>query len=194
MKSIAAPLLVFALASTLAACSPPDDSQNPAVQQAPTAETPAAETSAEPAAPAAPEVLAVRALGEAERAEALVAAADCNLESADGAAFAGADITVATPSVMKVSGWFMADRAGAPIEQLALRFEAADKARLWDIPLQTTIVRGDLPVPDTNGSASGFEAIVDAGALPSGRYHLYLAYRADGVLTSCDNGRHISIL
>jgi|GEM_PF-900812 len=194
MKSIATPLLVLALASTLAACTPSDEAQPPADQAAPTAEAPATETPAEPVPPAAPAVPALRPLGEAERAEALVTTANCNLESADGVAFAGTDITLATPSAIKVSGWFKADRAGAPVEQLALRFESADKTQLWDIPLQATIVRKDLPVPDTDASASGFEAVVDAGALPAGRYHLYLAYRIDGGLAACDNGRHVAIL
>jgi len=194
MKTMTASLLALALASTLAACTKPDDAQTPAAQPAPAAETPAAEAPAEPAAPAAPAASTLRALGEAERAETLVAATDCNLESADGAAFAGADVSLATPSAVKVSGWLKAARAGSPVEQLALRFEAADKTQLWDIPLQATIVRDDLPVPDTDASASGFEATVDAGALPPGRYHLYLAYRADGVLMGCDNGRYVAVL
>lgn len=192
MKTMTASLLALALASTLAACTKPDDAQAPA---APTAEAPAAETPPEPAAvPAAPAVPALRELGDAERAEALVAAKTCNLESADGAAFAGADITLATPSAMKVSGWFKDDRAGAPVEQLALRFESADRAQLWDIPLQATIVRNDLPASNASAAASGFEAVIDAGALSAGRYHLYLTYRADGVLAACDNGRHVAIL
>ncbi len=197
MKSIAAPLLVFALASTLAACTPPDDAQTPAAEPAPAAEPPVAETPAAPAAPeapTAPAVPALRALSEAERAETLVAATHCNLESADGTAFAGADITLASPSATKVSGWLKADRADAPIEQPVLRFESEDKAKLWDIPLQTTIVRDDLPVPDKDAAASGFEAVVDASTLPAGRYHLYLAYRVGGVLTGCDNGRHVTML
>lgn len=194
MKSIAAPLLALALASTLAACTPPDEAQTPAAEPAPAAEAPAAQTPAEPVAPASPAVPALRALGEAERAETLVASTNCNLESADGAAFAGTDISLASPSAIKVSGWLKADRADASVEQLALRFESADKTQLWDIPLQATIVRDDLSVPDTDASASGFEAVVDAGALPAGRYHLYLAYRIDGVLAACDNGRHVAIL
>lgn len=197
MKSIAAPLLALALASTLAACTPPDDAQNAAVEPAATEPAPPAETpaaSAPPAAPAVPAVPALRALGEAERAEAVVATTNCNLESADGVAFAGTDISPASPSAMKVSGWLKADRAGTAIEQLALRFESEDKARLWDVPLQATIVRDDLPVPDTGSAASGFEAVVDASTLSAGRYHLYLVHRADGALVGCDNGRHISIL
>ena len=34
----------------------------------------------------------------------------------------------------------------------------------------------------------------DAGALASGRYHVYLAYRAGDKLYACDNGRHVAIL
>lgn len=194
MKSIAAPLLALALASTLAACTPPDEAQTPDAEPAPAAGTPAAQTPAEPAAPAAPSVPALRALGEAERAETLVAMTDCNLESADGVAFTAADISLAAPSATKVSGWLKAGRVGSTVEQLALRFESADKTQLWDIPIQATIVRDDLANPDTDASASGFEAVVDAGALPAGRYHLYLAYRIDGVLAACDNGRHVAIL
>ncbi|MES2671104.1 MAG: hypothetical protein V4673_11885 [Pseudomonadota bacterium] len=194
MKSIAAPLLVLALASTLAACTPPDEAQTPAAESAPTVEAPAAQTPAEPAATAAPTVPALRALGEAERAETLVAVTDCNLESADSVAFTAADISLAAPSAMKVSGWLKAGRVGSAVEQLALRFESADKTQLWDIPIQAMIVRDDLPASEAGTSASGFEAVVDAGALPAGRYHLYLAYRIDGVLAACDNGRHVAIL
>lgn len=196
MKSIAAPLLALALASTLAACTPPEDAQAPAAQPAPATTPPAAaaEAPAEPAATATPAAPALRELADAERAEAVVASTDCNLESADGVAFAGTDISPASPSSMKVSGWLKAGSADAPAEQLALRFESDDKARVWEVPLQATIVRNDLPVPDKDSVASGFEAVVDAGTLSAGRYHLYLVHRAEGALIGCDNGRHVSIL
>lgn len=191
MKSIAVPLLAVALASTLAACTPPDDAQKAVAQPAPVAEAPAVEA---PTKPAAPTVPVLRELTEAERAESLVAATNCNIESAADASFAGADITLATPTAAKVTGWLRADRAGSAIEQPVLRIEAADKSRLWESPVHATIARDDLPSADAETGTPGFEAVFDAGALPPGRYHLYLGYRADGVLIGCDNGRHIVIL
>lgn len=191
MKSIAVSLLAVALASPLAACTPPDEAQKVVAQPAPAAESPAIETPAEPAAPTVP---ALRALNEAERAESLVAATNCNLESADGVAFAGTDITLATPMAAKVTGWAKPDRADSVVEQLALRFEGADKTQLWEIPVAATIARDDMPSAAVDKGTPGFEVAFDASALPAGRYHLYLAYRVGGVLAGCDNGRHIAIL
>lgn len=191
MKSIAAPLLAIAIASTLAACTPPDDAQNNPAQPAPTTEAPAAESPAVDT-PAAPVVPALRALTEAERAQPLAPATNCNIESADGVSFAGEDITPATLSVVKATGWLKADRVGAAVAQAALRFEAADKTQLWEVPIQTTIARDDLTPSATDSAKPGFEVTFDAGILPSGRYHLYLVHQADGVLSGCDNGRYIA--
>lgn len=195
MKSIAAPLLAIAIASTLAACTPPDDAQNAASQPAQTAESPAvappaAETPTTPIASTSP---ALRALTDDERAQTLAPATSCNLESADGQSFSGADIALATLSSVKVTGWLKADRTGSTVDQPVLRVESMDKAQLWDLPVQTTIARDDLSSGAADAVTPGFEATFDAGALPSGRYHLYLAYRIDGVLSGCDNGRHVTI-
>ncbi len=195
MKFIAAPLLAIAIASTLAACTPPDDAQNAAASPAQTAESPvvappAAETPAMPVASTNP---ALRALSNDERAQTLAPAASCNLESVDGQPFAGADIALATLSAVKATGWLKADRVGSAVGQPALRFEVADKTQLWEVPVQTTIARDDLSPKDNEAATPGFEVAFDAGALPSGRYHLYLAYKVDGVLSGCDNGRYITI-
>ncbi len=190
MKSIARLMLALALASMLAACTPPDDSQPPAAQPALSAETSTLETVE---APSAPTAHALRPMEDAARAEALAAATNCNLEYVNGVVFTGTDISLTTPTAVRITGWLKADRIGPSVEQLSLRFESSDKARLWDIPLEKTIMRDDLQTPDTDGFASGFETVVDAGALPAGRYHLYLTYRLNGVLTGCDNGRYVAI-
>ncbi len=191
MKSIAVPLLAVALASTLAACTPPEGAQKAVEQPAPAAETPAIETQPEPAAPTIP---ALRALNDAEGAESLIAATDCNLESIDGVAFSGTDITLATPIAAKAAGWLKSGNADAVAEQLTLRFESVDKTRLWEIPVAATIARDDLSSAAADKGTPGFEVAFDASALPAGRYHLYLTYRVGGVLSGCDNGRHIAIL
>jgi hypothetical protein len=191
MKSIIAPLFAIALASTLVACTPPDDAQNTAVQPAPAVETPTIDKIPEVATAAIP---ALRTLDETERAESVVPAASCNLESADGVSFAGADIALATPAAAKVTGWLKPDRGGAALEKPILRVEAADKTQLWDVPVLTTIARDDLLPATTDAATPGFEVVFDASALAPGRYHLYLAYRTDGILTGCDNGRYITIL
>lgn len=196
MKSIAVSLLAVALASTLAACTPPEDAQKTAEQPAPVAEAPAVETPAveTPAEPAAPTITALRALDEAEAAESLIAAKNCNLESVDGVAFSGTDISPATPMAVKATGWLKSGDADAVADQLTLRFESADKTRLWEIPVAATIARDDLSSAAADKGTPGFEVEFDASALPAGRYHLYLSYRVGGVLTGCDNGRHIAIL
>ena len=186
MKSTMVPLLALALVSTLAACTPPDDAQSPA----PAVETPGNEKTPVAVAAAIP---ALRRLDETERAEPLVPAKGCNLESADGLSFAGEDITPTTPATVKVTGWLRADRGSVAAEKPTLRVEVLDKAQLWDVPVLTTIARDDLPSAATD-AAPGFEIVFDASALPAGRYHLYLAYRIDGALAGCDNGRYITIL
>lgn len=190
MKSIAIPLLAIAIASTLAACTPPDDAQNAAAQPAP-----APEAAAEPAPPAATSALpALRALDDAQRAETLATSTNCNLESADAQPFAGDDVTLTTLSSTKVTGWLKNDRAGVAVEGATLRFETIEKSQVWEVPLTLSIARDDLsPTQGQSTPTPGFEVVFDASALPTGRYHLYLAYRADGVLSGCDNGRYIVV-
>lgn len=191
MKFITAPLLALALASTLTACTPPDDAQNTTAQPVPAPEMPATEKPPEAATVVIP---TLRSLDETQRAESVVPATSCNLESADGLPFAGADLTLTTPVAVKVTGWLRADRAGAVVEKPTLRVETEDKAQLWDIPVLTTIARDDLSPAVTGAAMPGFEADFDASVLAAGRYHLYLAYKVDGILTGCDNGRYIKIL
>jgi hypothetical protein len=192
MKSVATPMLAIAIASMLVACTPPEGAQDTAVVPAQTAEPPPVVETAPPP-PSTPVLPPLRALTEAEHAQALAPATNCNLESIDGQAFVGTDIALATLSALKATGWLRADRAGSVIEQPALRFESEDKARLWEVPIQTSIARDDLPAAATDGGLPGFELTFDASTLSSGRYHLYLAYKVDGAWSGCDNGRHITI-
>jgi len=197
MKSIACSLLAVALASALAACTPPDDAQN--ATATPPAVEPAAEpaVAADPAAsaePAAPQLPVIAALDDAQRAETVVAATRCNLESVDGQSFTGTAITLAAPSAAKATGWLKAERAAAVVERPTLRIEAEDKSRVWEVPLQLAIAREDLGASADDAATPGFDLAFDAGALPSGRYHLYLTHRVDGVLHGCDNGRYVTLL
>jgi hypothetical protein len=191
MKSIAVRLCGLALVSTLVACTPPDDAQTTNAQPAPAVDAPIIAKTPETATAVTP---ALRSLGDTERAESLLPATSCNLESADGLSFAGADIALATPTAAKVTGWLRADLAGVVVEEPTLRIEAADKAQLWEIPILTTIARDDLSPAAKDTATPGFEVVFDASALSAGRYHLYLAYRANGALAGCDNGRYITIL
>lgn len=192
LPSNASPLLVVStLACVIAACSKPE----PAPMPAPAAEA-AKPAPAEPAKvsepPAAPALPVLHELDETQRAEVLVAdSTHCNLESADGVAFAADDLSLTTPNAGKATGWLRAAGGDAATpESPTLRFESDDKTRMWDVPVALTIARDDLGT----GGTPGFSVEFDAGALPSGRYHLYLAYRAGGTLHGCDNGRHVSIL
>ena len=194
MKSIAYSLLAVALASALAACTPPDDAQN--ATATPPAVAPVAEpaVAADPVAPAAPQLPVIAALDDAQRAETVIAATLCNLESVDGQAFTGTAITLAAPSAVKATGWLKAERPAAVVERATLRIEAEDKSRVWEVPVQLAIAREDLGASADGAATPGFDLAFDAAALPSGRYHLDLTHRVDGVLYGCDNGRYVTLL
>lgn len=185
-------LVLSTLVCLTAACSKPE----PAAPSA-AAETPKPAAAAEPApapepAPAAPTVPALRLLSDDQRAEVVVAdTAHCNLESADGQAFATDDLSLVTPNAAKASGWLRATDDAATPESPVLRFESEDKTRMWDVPVALTVARDDLTPA---GGKPGFSVEFDAGALPAGRYHLYLAYRVGDKLHGCDNGRHVKVL
>jgi hypothetical protein len=187
-------LIAAALAASLAACSAPTPpaADVPPADKTPPAAEPVAQQPAEtppPAQPAGPPAL--RELDEARRAEVLVAAKNCNLESADGQAFSGADLTLSMPDTGKATGWLRADDATVTPESPVLRFESEDRTHVWEVPVQLTVARDDL---SPAGGTPGFDAAFDAGVLASGRYHVYLAYRAGDKLYACDNGRHVSVL
>ncbi|MGN6150677.1 MAG: hypothetical protein ACTHOH_01555 [Lysobacteraceae bacterium] len=186
-------LIAASLAVSLAGCTaPPQPAADAQADKASPTAQPVAEKPAEaapPAQPAGPPTL--RELDEAQRAEVLVAAKSCNLESADGQAFSGADLTLSMPNTGKATGWLRADDATLAPESPMLRFESEDRAHVWEVPVQLTVARDDL---SPAGGTPGFDAAFDAGALASGRYHVYLAYRAGDKLYACDNGRHVSVL
>lgn len=193
------PILIASLALAIAACTPPDNADPakvepvaaPAPAEAPATTTPAVEA---PRAVEAPSTQ-LRALAEAERAEKSISSRSCNLESIGGQAFADSDMPLSSPSAVNATGWLKADRDGVAIEDAAIRIESEDRSLVWGMPLVYGINRKDLSTASPSADAPfGFEAQLDANSLPSGRYHVYLAYRAEGVLYSCDNGRHISLL
>jgi len=183
-------LLAAALAASLSACNAPAPPAQPEATSPPAA--PEATPAATPEPPPPPAVPALHALDDAQRTEALVAAAAgaCNLESVDGQAFAGADVTLSSPKAAKATGWLKGEGGVAP-ESPVLRIESEDKSMVWDIAVTPDMARDDL---GTEGGTPGFQVEFDAGALSSGRYHLYLAYRSGGALHGCDNGRHILVL
>lgn len=195
MKSLVRSLLAVALLSALAACTPPDDAQNAAAT--PPAE-PATEQPVEPPAPpapAAPQLPAVVALDDAQRAETVLAASECNLESIDGQSFSGTAITLATSSAVKATGWLKVKHSATEVADTTLRIETEDKSRVWAVPVQLVIAREDLTSSEEGGAATpGFDLAFDASGLSSGRYHLYLTHRVDGVLYGCDNGRYVTQL
>jgi hypothetical protein len=194
MKSAVHSLFAVVLLSALAACTPPDDAQTTTTATPPPA-APATEQAVEPPAPAASQLPTVAALDDAQRAETVLAASACNLESIDGQSFSGTAVALAVPSAVKATGWLKAERAGAAVENATLRIETEDKSSVWAVPVQLAIAREDLASTSAESAATpGFDLAFDAGALPSGRYHLYLAYRVDGVLYGCDNGRHVTQL
>lgn len=182
-------LLAAALAASLSACNAPAPPAQPEATSPPATDTAPPATPEPPPAPAVP---ALRALDDAQRAEVLVAATagTCNLESVDGQAFAGADVTLSVPNAGKATGWLKGEGGVAP-ESPVLRIESDDKSKVWDIAVTPDMARDDL---GADGGTPGFQVEFDAGALPSGRYHLYLAYRSGGALHACDNGRHIQVL
>lgn len=187
------PILIASLALAIAACTPPDNA-DPAKVEPVAAPAPTEAPAATPPAVEAPSAQ-LRALTEAERAESAMSSTNCNLESIGGQVFADGDLSLTSPSAAKATGWLKADRAGVAIADAAIRIESEDRSQVWAMPLAYGLSREDLSAGSPSSDAAfGFEAELDANSLPSGRYHAYLAYRAEGVLYSCDNGRHISLL
>jgi hypothetical protein len=183
-------LVLSTLVCLTAACSKPEPAQ-PAAADTPKPVAAEPAPAAEPV-PAAPTLPVLRLLSDDQRAEVVVAdTAHCNLESADGQAFAADDLSLVTPDAGKASGWLRASDDAATPESPVLRFESEDKTRMWEVPVALTLPRDDLTPA---GGTPGFSVEFDAGALPAGRYHLYLAYRLGGTLHGCDNGRHVKVL
>ena len=189
------PILIVSLALAIAACTPPDKADTDKVE--PAAAPAPAPTDTPAATPPAVETPSkhLQALAEAERAESATSSTNCNLESIGGQVFTDGDLSLTSPSAAKATGWLKVDRAGVAIADAAIRIESEDRSQVWAMPLVYGLNRVDLSAGSPSSDAAfGFEAALDANSLPSGRYHVYLAYRAEGVLYACDNGRHISLL
>ncbi|MBL8262726.1 MAG: hypothetical protein JNM58_09880 [Xanthomonadaceae bacterium] len=184
MKILSHLLAPAAFVLVLSACSEPQ-------QPAPATQQPA-ETAAVAEAPvaAAPVLPRIALLDAAAKDQALVVAGECNIESAAEQPFAGESLPVGDKSKLKFTGWMKSGTDGAAIIDPALRIESADKAQIWQQPVQLTINRDDVAA---NGAAAGFELAIDASDVPAGNYHLYLVFKNAEGLGSCDNGRRIDL-
>lgn len=177
----------------LSACAPSGpETATPATPPAETA-TPRPEAASAPAStppaiqPAAIDPLVP--LGDAQRDDVLTPAFSCNLDAIDGVVFSGVDLAVDDPGDIVATGWLVPE-GGPTAESVVLRVENADKSQVWEVPVSLDLARNDLPnAAGTNGA--GFSKHFDASALPSGRYHLYLAYTMADRLMGCDNGRFV---
>jgi hypothetical protein len=190
MKRIPLLLASGMAALILSACTPPEGEGAAATPAQPSSSnTPAAD--AEPVAGEVKSTLPAPVLLDAARtAEPVVVAGTCNIESADGRAFAADPLVIDDKANAKVTGWLLAKDQATPPAEPMLRIESSDKSQVWQLPLQLSIKREDLAA---DGATPGFEAAFDASTLPAGRYHLYLAFRSDGALAACDNGRYVDL-
>lgn len=191
MKNIPLLMATSLTALVLAACSPPEGegaaqapAQPPAQDAAPAVDDGVAAGNVKPALPTP------TLLDAAATAEPIVVAGKCNMESSDGRAFSAEPLVIENKGHTKVTGWLLANEQGAAPSEPVLRIESSDKSQVWQLPLQLSISREDLVA---SGSTPGFDAALDAAAIPAGRYHLYLAFRSEAGLMACDNGRHIEL-
>lgn len=183
--------LAAALMSLALAGCDSSSTQEPAAAPAGTVQAPGpAETPVEEAVPTAT-TPALVALTPDESAELMLPAQRCDISTFLGNAFTGADVEVDATSLGSATtdGWVAAE-AGAPIETAYFRVETEDKASRWQVALPLAIARPD--IPDVAGTP-GFQLTFDGSTLSPGRYHLFLAFRADGKLFGCDNGRMIVV-
>ena len=189
-------LLAAATALALSACKPASDSTDTAAQSQAPAD--AATAPATPAAPAAamesPVVLTE--LNSQQLGAALTASGMCSLDSLDGQNFvSGQTVSLPDPSMARFRGW-VADkgtmmRPASP----ALRVEAADGLRAWEIGVGKSVNRGDVARHFKVDAlkASGFDLTADLSTLPPGEYALTLVHEARGKRMACDKGRRIRI-
>ena len=186
--------LSVACVLALSACAPSGSetvspaASSPAETAAALPQTPSAPASGQPGIQSAG-IDPLVPLDEAQRDDVLTPAFSCNLDALDGAVFSGTDLTVDDPGDIVATGWLVPE-GGTTAESVALRVESADKSQVWQVPVSLDLARHDLPnAAGTNGA--GFSKNFDASALPSGRYHLYLAYTMSDRLMGCDNGRFV---
>ena len=116
----------------------------------------------------------------------------CNLEFADGVAFAAAPLPVDAP--VAIRGWLGSDD-GAPRDPRLLLVDGTGSLAA-QYPLTLDRDRPDVvrAYPGRDGlQRSGFEVRIDPAALAPQDYHLYLAYDSTGGEHACDNGRRVRV-
>lgn len=117
---------------------------------------------------------------------------NCNLERLNGDLFGAQPLMLNAAQTNTITGWV--DPSGVDDPHFWLRFDDTQAKRYLHAPIQLTIQRPDVQTSDPDAPrVSGFEVRVPANALPSGRYHAYLAIQSGGVTHICDNGRHMEV-
>lgn len=97
-----------------------------------------------------------------------------------------------TDGPLSVGGWVVREDGQGVPTNVWLRLEDATKQYVWEIDVPVDGVREDVARARSNPALvkSGFYTLVDMQEIPTGRLHLYLAYRdrVVGGEFGCDNG------
>jgi hypothetical protein len=123
------------------------------------------------------------------------AASDCNLEQLDGMDLGATPVAIPrSDGSLVAKGWLFSRQSQGVPAQRWLRLVGDES---WDAPILQNLPRPDVPAYFRVGdwaAPSGFQQWSGLREVPAGRYHLLLAYRENGQLFLCDNGRVVEIL
>ncbi|HEY8587564.1 MAG TPA: hypothetical protein VIL60_12695 [Rhodanobacter sp.] len=117
----------------------------------------------------------------------------CNIESFDNASFQSTPSEAALSATHSVSGWVAAPQSTPP--SFWLRLDDKTQGHYFQARLTPSIKRPDVAASARNPSLpedSGFVLDLPVNAVPAGKYHLYLAVRAGGKISICDDGRQVN--
>ena len=94
-----------------------------------------------------------------------------------------------------MGGWVVREDGQGIPAIVWLRLEDTAKQYVWEIDVPVGGVREDVAQARSNPALvnSGFSTLVDMQGIPTGRFHLYLAYQVPGGEFGCDNGVQFDI-
>lgn len=116
----------------------------------------------------------------------------CNIEGFDGASFQSVPTEAELSAKHVVSGWVAAPHLTAP--SFWLRLDDKVQGHYFQMRVTPSVKRPDVASTASNPPMpldSGFMLDLPVNAVPAGSYHLYLAARADGKFSICDDGRQV---
>jgi hypothetical protein len=172
-----------------------------AQEDAPEAETPAANAPAEAARPAdaarplpakaqEPRVLTVAQVKEKR----LPQQASCNLETVDNVRFKNTPFATAAKPVL-FNGWLLPEISKKPGVEAEIRVLDATGSAGWQFRINHWMARPDVnaAMKAVDDGKTGFAQPADLSTLPAGNYKVLVTFRSGGTPYVCDNGRQLAI-